>query len=510
MENTMTKSKLLTRYLLIAGIILLVNFLAYRLFFRLDFTSDKKYTLSKATKDILGSLEEPLTIKAYFSEGLSPAIDEARNRFKESLVEYANRSGGLVKYELLNPNASEDMEKQAMESGVRPNPQPFREGDRVVTKNVYLGAEMLYKDKKETLPLILPEAPVEYLLSSTIKKISVTNKPKLGLVSGHGEASAAEMPQAAQQLSILYDVVPAQLSDTALVSKYKTLMIVAPKDSFSTADLAGLTAFAAAGKGIYMAIDHANADLSNASAQTLHTGLETWLAGYGIDLINGMVADARCGNVAVQQQMGFFMTTRQLPMPYIPMIQKFADHPVVKGIESVTLPFSSPMAFNAQTGGANTFTPLLFSSDKATTSALPLMIDIQKQWTNDDFNQSNLVMGGALEAKSAAGTPFRLVVYGDGDFAVNGSGQQQMNQPEDNINLMINAVDWLSDDTGLNELRTKGVTSRPLTKELSDSGKTAFKFGIFILPVILVLLYAFIRYNARRSQKMRWMQERYA
>ncbi len=506
----LTKSKLLTRLLLIIGILLLVNFLASRLFMRLDLTQDKQYTLSKATKDILSSLEEPLTIKAYFSEGLSPAIDEARNRFKESLVEYATRSNGLIKYELLNPNESEDIEKQAMESGIRPNPQPFREGDRMVTKNVYLGAQMLYKDKKEILPLIPPDSPVEYLLSSTIKKISVSNKPKLGFIQGHGEPAINELPQAMQQLSILYDVVPAQLSDTALITKYKTLLMVAPKDSINASDMASLQAFANAGKGIYVALDKVDADLSTAMANATNTGLESWLATLGIDVVEAMIADAKCGNVGIQQQMGFFMTTRQIPMPYIPTIQKFGDHPVTKGIESVNLPFACSMAFNATTGAANTFTPLLYTSDKAAAVPLPTMIDVQKQWTNSDFTQSNLVLGGALEGKTVSGNPFKMVVIGDGDFAVNGTGQQQMNQSADNINLMINAVDWLSDDTGLNELRTKVVTSRPLSKELSDSGKSAFKFVVFLLPILLVLIYAFIRYSARRAKKMKWMSEHYS
>ena len=65
-----------------------------------------------------------------------------------------------------------------------------------------------------------------------------------------------------------------------------------------------------------------------------------------------------------------------------------------------------------------------------------------------------------------------MVVFSDGDFAVNGEGQGAQQLQPDNVNLMSNAIDWLSDDTGLISLRTKGVTSRPLDAQLEDGTKT--------------------------------------
>ena len=82
------KQKLFFTTILIIGILLIVNLLANEFHVRVDLTDEKQYTLSKATKDILNELEEPVTIKAYFSKDLPPNIAKTRQDFQEMLVEY--------------------------------------------------------------------------------------------------------------------------------------------------------------------------------------------------------------------------------------------------------------------------------------------------------------------------------------------------------------------------------------------------------------------------------------
>lgn len=98
------------------------------------------------------------------------------------------------------------------------------------------------------------------------------------------------------------------------------------------------------------------------------------------------------------------------------------------------------------------------------------------------------------------------MVISDGDFAVN--GQDQRRQNEDNISLLVNGIDFLSDDTGLIDLRTKSVETRPI-EELSDSRRTALKYLNFLLPIGLVVLYGIYRHSKNRNLRMRRMEERY-
>ena len=144
------------------------------------------------------------------------------------------------------------------------------------------------------------------------------------------------------------------------------------------------------------------------------------------------------------------------------------------------------------------YTPLLFSSEQSGTQPSPQYFNFTKQWTQADFPMQNLVLGAVLEGKLSGAANSKMVVLADGDFAI-GTGQQQINP--DNISLMVNSIDWLSDDTGLIALRTKGVSSRPI-KQMEDGTRSIIKWLNFLLPILLVLIYGFIRFQYRQNQRI--------
>lgn len=98
-----TKSALWTRVLLMIGIICVLMFILNRFYLRLDFTGDKRYTLSSSTKNIIKNLEDPVTVKAYFTEDLPEGpMTTLKEEFQSLLEEYNRRSGGNVVYEFIN------------------------------------------------------------------------------------------------------------------------------------------------------------------------------------------------------------------------------------------------------------------------------------------------------------------------------------------------------------------------------------------------------------------------
>ena len=137
----MKAKKSIISYLAIVFIIMfLINVLANRFFFRLDFTQDDQYTLSQATRTMLSKLENPITVTAYFSEDLPPSIGQTKTEFKDALVEYASRSKGNVLYEFVNPNKDQTTETEATKAGVAPVMINVREKDQTAQKKAYLGA----------------------------------------------------------------------------------------------------------------------------------------------------------------------------------------------------------------------------------------------------------------------------------------------------------------------------------------------------------------------------------
>ena len=132
-----------------------------------------------------------------------------------------------------------------------------------------------------------------------------------------------------------------------------------------------------------------------------------------------------------------------------------------------------------------------------------------KNWTKNDFPSSSLPVAVAIEGKIVGNVDSKMVVFGDGDFAVNGSGQSRQRLQADNVNLMSNAIDWLSDDTGLIALRTKGISSRPIDPNIEEGTKTFLKYLNFLLPIILILGFGLVRYQYRRKLRNKWMHEDY-
>ena len=499
------KKKLFITTILVVGIVLIVNFLSNELHLRFDLTDDGQFTLSKASRDLLKDLEEPVTIKAYFSKDLPVNIAKTREDFRDLLVEYSNISGGMIAYEFINPNENEATERSAIDNGVQPVMINVREKDQVKQQKAFLGATLSLGERNDVIPFVQPGSAMEYSLSTAIKRISIEHKPVVGFVTGHGEPSLEEMGQAMELLDVLYSPQPVSLDSTDVPSTIKTLALIRPADTIPPAHLAKLDAFMFRGGRILIAVNRVNGDLQRSYGMPMSNGLESWLAQKGIVIEDAFVVDAKCGAVTVQQQQGSFNFQTQVQFPYLPVVGRFADHPITKGLETVLLQFASPVNFVGDT--SKRFVPLVFSSEKAAVQKAPLMFDINKQWTEADFPERGIVMGGLLEGKSA-GAPFKMVVIGDGDFLINGPRQQGRTLQPDNVSLAVNAIDWLSDDTGLIELRTKGVTSRPL-KQLDDSTKLILKYGNFSLPILMVIIYGLIRMQRNRILRYKRMSENY-
>jgi gliding-associated putative ABC transporter substrate-binding component GldG len=347
----LTRKKVQTTVLLIFGIIILVNIISDRFFFRLDFTADQRYSLSDATLDILTTLNEPVTITAYFSEDLPPDIEKVRSDFRDLLVEYSNYSGGQVVYEFVNPSENQESEMKARQNGVSPIMINVRERDKMKQQRAYLGAVIQLGENKEVIPLIQPGAAMEYALSSNIKKLAVSEKPKVAILQGNGEPSLAALQQLNGLLSVMYSVETIEFSDTSGVPiQYNTLAVIASKDTIPNRYLNYLDEFLGRGGRLLLAINNVEGDFSTAQGKKVYTGLSDWLKGKGIEVEDNFIVDDKCSNVMVRQQQGAFVMNTPIPFPYIPMITNFADHPITDGLESVVLPFASSIKFSPHSG----------------------------------------------------------------------------------------------------------------------------------------------------------------
>ena len=308
------------------------------------------------------------------------------------------------------------------------------------------------------------------------------------------------MSQAMQSLNVLNLVEGVNLTDSTYLARYETLALIAPTDSIPQEHFKMLDEYLAQGGNMFVAINRVDGDLQQAMGNEITTGLETWLANKNIQVDNNFIVDANCGKVSVVQQQGFISFTSQVAFPYLPIFTNFANHPITSGLETVVMQFASSVNYTGDT--TLHYEPLIFTSEKSGTQSAPLYFNIQRKWTDNDFPLKNVVAAALLEGKIAGQNNSKLVVVGDGNFAINGQGQQAQQVSPDNVNLLVNAIDWMSDDTGLIELRTRGITSRML-EQIEDGKKNMLKWLNVLLPVLLIIGYGIIR-----SQRNRLIREK--
>jgi len=276
--------------------------------------------------------------------------------------------------------------------------------------------------------------------------------------------------------------------------------MLSPKDSIVGSEFQNLDAYLSNGGNLVLAYNSVFGNFQTVQGEKRDLGIGNWLRTKGIDIPHQFVMDASCGSISVQQS--FFRS--QVKFPYLPLINKFEEHPITAGVDQSVFQFPSPIIW--QGGEGFTFTPIVKTSNKSKVQDLPVTFDVQKKWRTADFPQGETTIAAVIEGDfGQSGTSSSMVIFTDGEFPI-GQGRQQANA--DNFNLLVNSVDFLSDDTGLIDLRTKGVASRPI-EELEDSKKNFLKWLNFLLPILLVLVLGFVRYQRSRNLRMKRMSERY-
>jgi len=500
----MKKQTIIVQLLIIVAIVIVANLLSNTLYFRLDFTEDQRYTLSDASKDILEDLNDVITVSAYFSEDLPPQLLSNRKDFEDMLIEYEQRSGGNVVYEFINPNEDQAKEQEVQQKGIGPIMINVRENDRVQQMRAYMGAVLQMGDQREIIPLIQPGAAMEYELTTSIKKLSVQDKPKVALLTGHGEAALATVPQLRQQLSVLYEVEEYSISNTeSIPTFYRAIAMVAPSDTIPPSHFGKLDEYLRSGGKILVTYTNVQGDLQQGGLTAApNIGLVDWLTSKGVAIGGDFVIDAQCATISVQQRQGFFTINSQKEFPYFPQVSNFEDHPITKGLDQITFTFASSVVPISQDTTVSAI-PVVFTSENSGVVRAPSFIDIQKRWSESDFGMGVQSLGVAVEGLD--GGLGKMVVFGNGDFFINGEGQQARQIQPDHINLAANAIDWLADDTGLIDLRTKGITSRPLDG-VEDGTKEVLKYGNVFAPILLLLVYAFVRRLRNQRRRQKWMQ----
>ena len=156
-------------------LLVLLNLVAVRAFVRLDMTEPKSYSLSPASKQVVKTLEEPLSVKVFFSDKLPAPYSEVSQYVKDILAEYQLAANHNFSYEYFNMDRPES-QSQARDYGLQQVQIREVKDNEVGYKNTYMGMAFTYADQIETLDAITASDGLEYKISSMMSKvISDTN-----------------------------------------------------------------------------------------------------------------------------------------------------------------------------------------------------------------------------------------------------------------------------------------------------------------------------------------------
>ena len=519
---------------IIFGILVLINFLSTRRFIRADLTEDKRYTISTATKNVLNTLDDIVTITVYFST--NPAeVAQIRRDLRDVLDEY-NAFSQRLQIDFVNPADFDDGQKQELRFKGIPEVQiNVVKKDKAEIANVYMGISIGYSGKEEILPVVRSTANLEYELTSTILKVTTKEAKTVGFLTGHGEFDIND--QNHQQFRQLldksaqgqYNLTPVSLQDgKAVDTSVATLVIAGVKQPLTERDKYELDQFIMRGGRTIFLVDPIQMQPGTLQGAPLSTGLNDLLEHYGAKLGNNLLLDARYHDTARFQQG--FMTVIQ-PYPYFIKIIKpnfSTEHSITNQLEALTLPWTSSLEMVTKDG--ITATPLAKTSEagrsiqgyynlmpnapippnaesQVYTVAVALEGKFKSFYAGKEVPPAPTV-GGAdptqgSETPTAAPDTETRVTKTESEqtqIVVVGTAQFLTQLRPDGVNFFLNTVDWLTLGDALIGIRSHTITDRPL-REVSEIEKNFIKYLCIVGVPLIVIIFGLLRYFLKRRAK---------
>jgi len=525
----------------VIGSLVLLNIIGLRAFARFDITRDRVYTLSDGSKATMASLQDPVTVKAYFSENLPPQYAGNARYVRDLLQEYRAASKGQLSFQFIDPIAKDrdtkkevkrdifgravheptQIEKELAQEGIQPLTIQVVKEDQAQTVLAYMGIVLGYQEKKEVIPVVQDTRNLEYEITSLIRKMSRPKTPVIGVIQGHEEPGLSDkLRQFENTLSQVYQVRPLDLSQKQKIDDdVDAILVVGPAKPFTPEEIRQIDQFIMQGKSAGFFIDAAHVDLKTFEVKPAEHGLAPLLASYGINLDDKLVADVQSAQVGIQERRGFMVVTTPVRYPFVPILERLeGDSPVSKGLRGVTMPFVTPVSATA--AERRHVAVLAKSSAKSWLEPKPFNLNPQRDWGAENITFSgpyNLMVevsgkipshyaaeAQASSTATSSGAPLLTESKAEARIIVAGSASMFLDDfmtRSSNPKLLLNVADWLLLDPALLAMRTRGLAEPPIQADLTTATRNAVKFGNILGVPLLFVLYGVVRWRMREARR---------
>ncbi|MFT6210008.1 MAG: ABC-2 type transport system permease protein [Bacteroidia bacterium] len=424
----------------VIGIVIALNVLSGFFFTRFDLTTEKRYTLSETSKELLEGMNDVIYLRVYLDGELPAGFRRLRDRTREMLDEFRAYSNNNIEYEFINPSDQPDeksrnaLYRQLSDQGLMPTNIQIKSEDGVEQKLIFPGAIMTYKGKETALQLLKSQmgaAPeqmlnsstedLEYEITNAIRKVTSVRAESVGFIEGHGELSSRQVADMAKSLSEYYRLERVTIngklnslvtradgdSGAVIFPKYKAIIIAKPDTAFSEEDKFMIDQYVMYGGRILWLMEsvYCNMDSLRYAPSTLaipkSTKLEDMLFKYGVRVNTDLLQDVRCA--AIPGPSGYVGDQLQWalqPWVFFPIVIPTSEHPIVRNLNGIKLEFTSSI----DTVGAKQIkkTILLSTSDKTRALRTPTQVSLDvmvQEPKPEQFNRRNLPVAVLLEGK---------------------------------------------------------------------------------------------------------------
>ncbi|MBE0674779.1 MAG: gliding motility-associated ABC transporter substrate-binding protein GldG [Bacteroidales bacterium] len=528
---------------------------------RIDLTEDSRYTLSPQTRKILSELDEEIYIQVYLEGEMPVPFKKMRRSVRDILDEFRLISRRKVGYDFINPAGGADKQTrnarqlELINKGLSPvNVQAGDEEGGTTTRMIFPGMIVNYNGIEVPVnflknnPALPPEQNLinsieglEYEMIQTVATLTADTIFKVAFIEGHGELEEIEVADITLTLAKFFTIDRGVIGGKpGILDSYSAIIIAKPTEPFSEADKFVIDQYIMNGGRVLwlteeVKVDSDSLDYGETVAVYEPTGLGDQLFRYGARINPVIIQDVECLRIPLKivgpDNNSQFVPT---PWPYFPLLVPSDNHPVTRNINRVKGEFAN----SVDTVGLSPDIRkriLLATSDYTRTITPPVIISLSEAGRPpgiSEFNRSGIPVAVLLEGKFPSAfrnrpvpegsegrrlvdesVPTRMVVVADGDIIRNevtvSSGSpvpvalgydRYTMQTFGNRDFIVNSLNWLVDDNGLMELRSREMKLRLLNKELVKARKGAITLVNIFVPLILLGLAGYITSVLRKKR----------
>jgi len=550
------------KVLLMVVAVVVVAIISGQLFFRLDLTAEKRYSITEVSKKVVKNLEKPVNITLYLDGELNASFRKFQKSIIEKIADYNAYSSELINltifdpYEITDAKRREELFSELIAKGLQPANIRQNTDQGTTTRLVFPGAMIEYDNRQTSVNLLKNNQnlhaevnlnnsieSLEYEFTSAFTNLMNNEKPAVAFLDGHGELNEYETHDFTGTLSEKYTV--SRVQATQLNSKdspYKVLIVANPTTAFTENDKFYIDQYLMNGGRMMWLIDPVSVSLDSLStgyttlAFPRNLNLDDQLFRYGIRMNYNLVQDVECLMIPVNTAPAG-SPTKFTPAPwyYSPLLGPSQNHVISRNLNRIKAEFVSSIDTVGK-GDMLQKTVILGTSNYSLTAQTPQEISLASVNNPPDrrlFKQPSQAVGVLIEGtftsvfqnrmvdsfgmKSSEvkqeSQPTKMIVFSDGNLIANkyrirnGTPEflemgydQYSKQTFGNEELLMNAVNYLSDDEGLMELRSRTFTIRLLDKVRMKEEKLKWQLINVLMPLLLISAFGVVYVYLRRRK----------